>query len=147
MLGMLFERVPNIDPERSAMVGFSNGALTIAVLVSHHDSFVLSHFKAFCMVDHGMFHLTDLHKKRTRDCRFLVLSGDDLRDPGRELKIRGGKLLQDARRMVGVDLTFHVMKNTGHEFDTPQMELVGRWLRGEDSSDPATAPLRSPSQR
>ncbi len=56
------EVVPNIDPERSAVVGFSNGALTIAVLVSNHDEFVLSHFKAFCLVDHGMFHLTDLHR-------------------------------------------------------------------------------------
>ena len=142
MLGKLFELVPNIDPERSAMVGFSNGALTIAVLVSNHDEFVLSHFKAFCLVDHGMFHLSDLYKERTRDCRFLILSGDDERDMGRELKIRGGRLSQDAWGMLGVDLTFFVMKDTGHEFRTPQMELVGRWLRHQPLEEDTTTPPR-----
>jgi hypothetical protein len=131
MLGKLFELVPNIDPERSAMVGFSNGALTIAVLVSSHDEFVLSHFKDFCLVDQGMFHLNDLHKKRARDCRFLLLSGDNQKDLGRDLKIRGGRLLQDSWQLLGVDLSFHVMEDTGHEFNDRHMALVGRWLRHE----------------
>ena len=131
MLGRLFELVPNIDAERSAMVGFSNGALAIAVLVSNHDEFVLSHFESFCFVDHGMFHLTDLHKRRARDCRYLVLSGDDRTDPGRNLKIRGGRLLEDTWNMIGVDLSFHVMADTGHEFKDRHMALVGRWLRRE----------------
>lgn len=131
MLGRLFELVPNIDRERSAMVGFSNGALTIAVLVSNHDEFVLSHFRSFCLVDHGMFHLTDLHKKRSRDSRFLILSGDNQGDLGRDLKIRGGQLLQDSWQLVGVDLSFHVMKDTGHEFRGRHMAIVGRWLRHE----------------
>lgn len=135
LLAPLFEAVPNIDPERSAMVGFSNGALTIAVLVSNHDEFVLTRFRNFCLVDFGMFHLTDLHKRYSRDARYLVLSGDDPRDPGRDLKIRGGQLLQDAWRFVGVDLTFRVMTDTGHEFGEQQMALVGRLLRGEDPSD------------
>ena len=135
----LDEAVPNIDPERSAMVGFSNGALTIAVLVSSNDEFVLSHFQSFCLVDNGMFHLTDLHKKKSRDARYLVLSGDDPRDLGRDLKIRGGELLQDAWRLLGVDLSFHVMRDTGHEFAEPQMELVGRWLRGEALPEPDPA--------
>lgn len=34
MLGRLFDLIPNINRDRSAMVGFSNGALTIAVLIS-----------------------------------------------------------------------------------------------------------------
>jgi hypothetical protein len=63
MIGKLFELVPNIDRKKSAMVGFSNGAITIGVLVSNHDEFILTHFKKFCLVDHGMFHLADLHKK------------------------------------------------------------------------------------
>jgi hypothetical protein len=131
MLGRLFELVPNIDTERSAMVGFSNGALAIAVLVSNHDPFVLSHFKSFCFVDQGMFHLTDLHKRHARGGRYLVLSGDDRTDPGRDLMIRGGRLLEDSWSMFGVDLSFYVMPNTGHEFQKRQMTLVGRWLRGE----------------
>ena len=135
MLGRLFELVPNIDAEGSAMVGFSNGALTIAVLVSNHDEFVLSHFRRFCFVDQGMFHLTDLHKRRARDCGYLVLSGDDRTDPGRDLMIRGGRLLEDSWRMFGVDLSFYVMADTGHEFKDRHMALVGRWLRGEPVSE------------
>ncbi len=131
MLSRLFELVPNIDPEQSAMVGFSNGALTIAVLVSNHDEFVLSHFGSFCLVDQGMFHLTDLHKSHSRNRRFLILSGDNQGDLGRDLKIRGGQLLQDSWRLIGVDLSFQIMKDTGHEFRGPQMAIVERWLRRE----------------
>lgn len=141
LLARLFEEVPNIDPEPSAMVGFSNGALTIAVLLSNHDEYILTRFRNFCLVDHGMFHLTDLHKRLSRDARYLIFSGDDRSDPGRDLKIRGGQLLQDAWRFVGVDLTFRVMANTGHEFGEREMALVGQWLRGEDRSDSPPAAL------
>ncbi len=142
LLEALFEAVPNIDPERSAMVGFSNGALTIAVLMSSHDEFVLSRFHSFCLVDFGMFHLTDLHKKASRRARYLVLSGDDPQDMGRDLRIRGGQLLEDSWRLLGVDLTFHVMSDTGHEFEQPQMDLVAKWLRGEPLSEPVPAALK-----
>jgi hypothetical protein len=131
MLGRLFERVPNIDRSRSAMVGFSNGALTIAVLVSNNDEFILTHFKNFCLVDHGMFHLMDLHKKGARDSRFLILVGDK-NDFGRDLKIRGGQLLQDEMKALGVNLTCRIMKDTGHEFQSRHMTMVGSWLRNED---------------
>jgi hypothetical protein len=62
LLGRLFELVPNIDPDRSAMVGFSNGALTIAVLVSNHDEFVLSHLPGWN--GDGQPHRTDLARGR-----------------------------------------------------------------------------------
>jgi hypothetical protein len=130
MLGKLFDLIPNIDREKSAMVGFSNGALTIAVLVSNQDEFILTHFKNFCFVDHGMFHLTDLHKKRARDCRFLVLVGDK-EDYGRNLKIKRSQLLQDEWKLLGVNLKCQIMNDTGHEFYDRQMAIVGRWLRNE----------------
>jgi hypothetical protein len=130
ILGKIFELIPNIDREKSAMVGFSNGALTIAVLVSNQDEFILTHFKNFCFVDHGMFHLTDLHKKHARDCRFLVLVGDK-EDYGRDLKIKRSQLLQEEWKLLGVNLKCQIMKNTGHEFYDRQMAIVGRWLRNE----------------
>lgn len=129
MLGKFFTTVPHIDRERSAMVGFSNGAQTIAVLVSFHDEFFFDHFRNFCLVDHGMFHLTDLHKKGARECRYLVLVGDKP-DYGRELKIRGSQLLQDEMHTLGVNLRSEIMKDTGHEFNPKQMEIVHRWLMG-----------------
>jgi predicted esterase len=138
MLGRLFERVPNIDRKKSALVGFSNGAITIGVLVSSHDEFILAHFKNFCLVDHGMFHLADLHKKNARDGRYLILVGDQ-EDMGRQLKIRQGQLQQDAWKLLGVNVSCQIMKDTGHEFNEPQMVLVGEWLK-----NPAWGvPLRS----
>jgi hypothetical protein len=141
MLGRLFERVPNIDREKSAMVGFSNGAITIGVLVSNHDEFIVSHFKSFCLVDHGMFHLADLHKGGTRDCRFLILVGDQ-EDFGRDVKVRQSQLQQDAWKLLGVDVSCRILKDTGHEFNAPQMETVGEWLRSgiANTSRPGNAP-------
>lgn len=130
MLGKIFEMIPRIDKKRSAMVGFSNGSLTIAVLVSCHDDFILSHFRNFCLVDHGMFHLSDLHKREARECRYLILAGDR-EDMGRSLKIRGGQLQRDEWNLLGIDLTFRIMKDTGHEFGSRQMALVAKWLRHE----------------
>jgi hypothetical protein len=130
MLSRLFKLVPNIDREKSAMAGFSNGALTIAVLVSSHDEFILTHFKNFCVVDHGMFHLSDLHKKYARDCRFLILVGDQ-EGLGRDLKIRQSQLQQDSWKLLGVNLSYQIMKDTGHEFNERQMALVGEWLRNK----------------
>jgi hypothetical protein len=130
MLGRLFDLVPNIDREHSAMVGFSNGALTVAVLVSCNDEFILTHFKNFCLVDHGMFHLTDLHKNNAKDCRYLILVGDK-EDLGRDLKIRESRLQQDAWKLLGVNLTYQIMKDTGHEFQDRHMAIVGKWLRSE----------------
>lgn len=137
MLGRLFERIPNIDRDHSAMVGFSNGAITLGVLVSNHDDFILAHFKNFCLVDHGMFHLADLHKSGARDCRYLILVGDR-EDLGRELKIRQSQLQQEAWQMLEVDVSYRILKDTGHEFNEPQIDIVGEWLRGEVVKGPAT---------
>jgi hypothetical protein len=146
MLGRLFERIPNIDRQRSAMVGFSNGAITIGVLVSNHDEFILTRFRNFCLVDQGMFHLADLHKSRAKGCRFLILVGDR---PGfgREQRIRQSELLEESWKLLDVDLTHRTMVNTGHEFNDPQMALVRNWLRGENlNANSTVAPTPRPKE-
>lgn len=130
MLSRLYKMVPNIDFSKSTIAGFSNGAITIAVLVSLHNEFIVEHFKNFCLVDNGMFHLMDLHKKGTRDCRFLILVGDK-QDLGRELKIRQSQLLQDEMKLLNINLKYRVMENTGHEFYEKQMNIVNKWIRNE----------------
>jgi predicted esterase len=127
MLGKLFDEVPNIDFQQSAMAGFSNGAIAIAVLVSMQDEFILEHFYHFCMVDHGMFHLCDLHKSLAKARRFLILVGDE-EDYGRDLKIRGAKLMADSWRLVGVDFESRVLTNTGHELPMSCKQQIGQWI-------------------
>lgn len=127
MLERFSELVPNIDPKTSAMVGFSNGALALAVLISSHDTFILEQFHSFCLVDHGMFHLTDLHKTPTKDRRFLILVGDE-KDLGRELKIRGAILIEDVYQLLGMDIESRIMKNTGHELTDACKKDIGTWF-------------------
>jgi len=127
MLRKLFDEVPNIDFQQSAMAGFSNGAIAIAVLVSMQDEFILEHFHHFCMVDHGMFHLCDLHKSPTKDRRFLILVGDE-EDYGRDLKLRGAKLMADSWRLVGVDIESRVLTDTGHELPMSCKKQIGQWI-------------------
>jgi hypothetical protein len=81
-------------------------------------------------VDQGMFHLADLHKSKSRDCRFLILVGDQ-EDFGREMSIRQSRLLEDAWKLLNVNLSCRIMKDTGHQFDPPQMKIVSEWLRNE----------------
>lgn len=130
MLGRLFEIIPNIDIQKSALVGFSNGAITIGVLVSNHDEFILTHFKSFCIVDQGMFHLTDLHKNLAKDCRYLILVGDK-DGMGRDFLIKQAQLLQDSWALLHVNVTCRIMSNTGHEFNEPQMAIVNEWLKND----------------
>lgn len=127
MLGRIFELVPNIDRQRSSMVGYSNGALTLAVLLSSHDPFIRTHFGSFVLVDQGFFHLTDLHKQDVRDARYLLLVGDQP-DMGRDLKLRGCALLQDSWRLLQVDVTCEVLVGVGHALPEVTMQRIGQWL-------------------
>lgn len=113
------------------MVGFSNGAIAIAVLVSSHNAFILERFHSFCLVDHGMFHLADLHKTPARNRRFLILVGGQA-DSGRELKIRGTQLGQDAYRLAGCDIESRVMKDTGRELTEACKMQIGTWVFHEE---------------
>ena len=127
MLERFFKVVPNIDNRKSAMVGFSNGAIAIAVLVSSHDEYILEKFQSFCFVDNGMFHLADLHKTPTKDRRFLVLVGDK-EDYGRDLKIRGAKLVQDSYQLLGCNIESRILQNTGHELTQRGKNEIGTWV-------------------
>jgi hypothetical protein len=80
-----------------------------------------------------MFHLTDFHKKGSRESRYLILVGDQ-GDLGRDLKVRQCQLQQDAAKVLGADLACEIMQNTGHEFYDRHMALVGKWLRHESGT-------------
>jgi hypothetical protein len=48
---------------------------------------------------------------------------------GREVKNRQAQLQQDAWSLLKVDVTCRILKNTGHEFNEPQMAVVRDWLQ------------------
>ncbi len=151
MLGRLFQAVPNIQPERSAMGGFSNGAHTTGVLLAGQDAFTLSHFRLFYFADGGMGPLAAnmLQKTRMKQCRLLLLCGEKpTGDPDREFCMATTRGLAWAAQDCKVDLTTVIMLGHGHEFPAPYRNLVGQWLRRETLSEvgaittPATGPSR-----
>jgi hypothetical protein len=82
-----------------------------------------------------MFHLADLHKKHAKNCRYSIFVGDK-QDQGRDLKIRQSQLQQDSWKLFGVNLSYYIMKDTGHGFQDRHMALVGKWLRNESFNEP-----------
>lgn len=133
MLQKLFEAVPNIEPERSAMGGFSNGGFTTAMLLAGQDEFILRHFRAFFFVE-GANPLAAnvLHKPVMRRNRYLILRGNDFNGAAvREAEFHLDRALALLAREYGLDLIFIVMNGARHEFPDEYAIQLGQWLRGE----------------
>ena len=129
MLQKLFDTVPNIAPERSALGGFSNGAHMTALLLAGQDDFILSHFRAFYLVEGGNpLAANALHRAALKPCRFLLMCGDQGND-------YLSPALQDRAKAGGLDFTFITMRGAGHEFPLKYQILLGQWVRGERLSD------------
>jgi predicted esterase len=125
MLQKLFDTVPNITPERSALGGFSNGAHTTALLLAGHDDFILRHFRAFYFVEGGSpLAANALHRAALKHCRFLFMRGDQADE-------YLSRALELGARERGLDFTFITMRETGHEFPLEYQRLLGLWIRGE----------------
>src|ERR1051325_8399651 len=77
MLGKLRQIVPNVQVERSALGGFSNGAHAVALLLAGGDEFILGHFRAFYLVEGGSALAANaLGRPALKSCRFLIMRGD-----------------------------------------------------------------------
>jgi len=145
MLKKLFEMVPNIDPERSAMGGFSNGAHTTAVLLAGQDETVLEHFRIFYFVDGGVGPLAAncLQKFSMKRCRFLALAGDQpAAETFRQAFLQFFSGLSASARQFKLDFTAVTMRGYGHAFPAPYGKLIGCWIRKEPlpEIEPATRP-------
>ena len=129
MFQKLFDTVPNIAAERSALGGFSNGAHMTALLLAGDDDFILSHFRAFYFVEGGNPLVANaLHRVALKPCRFLLMCGDEGNDylsPAVEARARE----------CGLDFAFITMRGTGHEFPLKYQRLLGQWIRGERLSE------------
>jgi predicted esterase len=139
MLGKLFETIPNIDPDRSVLIGFSNGAHTIGVLLAGKSPFVLGHFHSFCMVEGGMAMAFDPKTTLTpelKNHRYLILFGDGGSDKtGMQAMMRPFvfPILQNfvlQATAYGLDCSLVTMQNTAHTFNQAYYPLVRQWARG-----------------
>jgi hypothetical protein len=140
MLQKLFDTVPNITPERSAIGGFSNGAHAVGVLLARRDKFIFEHFQSFFLVEGGFgsFAATAATSEvvpELKKSRVLLLYGDHS-NPGDD---PDGWMLHDylARACVvnakqnHYNLTSVVMRGYGHAYPPQYTALTGSWVRGE----------------
>jgi hypothetical protein len=156
MLGKLFQTIPNIDPDRSVMVGFSNGAHTIGVLLAGKDPFVLGHFHSFCMVEGGMMLTMAPQKTLTpelKNHRYLFLLGDGAGQTGwgsaaRPIIAMMEKNFVQQATAYGLDWSLVPMQNTGHTFSPTYYPIVKQWAMGgsaEGAAASAVAPAATPA--
>ncbi len=139
MLQKLFDKVPNITPERSVFGGFSNGAHTTSLFIAGQDEFILRHFHAFYLVEGGLGPLETnvLQKPSLRHYRFLVLrrdQPDDDQPRSKSMREHWTVLARAVEREAAehsLDFTSIVMHGYGHEFPPKYMAIVGQWIRGE----------------
>lgn len=154
MLQKLFETIPNIDPDRSVMAGFSNGAHTIGVLLAAKDPFVLQHFHSFCLIEGGMGMAFDPKKTvgpELKDHRLLILMGDGAGpkdEKGSQAMARpfATQLMKNFNlqaAQAGIDCSLVTMQNTDHSFSLAYRPNVRQWARGgsaENAPMPAVTP-------
>ena len=139
MLAKLYEAIPNIDPARSVMAGFSNGAHTVGVLLAGKSPFVLGHFHSFCMVEGGIALALDPQKSLTpelKNHRYLVLFGDGGNDQQGNIALARPSAIQVFKDFVeratacGFDASLVIMQHTAHSFPPQYYPAVKQWAAG-----------------
>src|SRR5207253_6174665 len=97
------------------------------------------HFRAFCFVDGGFGPLAAnvLHKTAVKNCRFLLLRGDQPEGmPEREHNTHLARALECEAREHHLDFTSIIMRGHGHELPPEYLALLGQWVRGEQLAEP-----------
>ena len=134
MLQKLFDTVPNITAQGSAIGGFSNGAHTTSVLLGGKDEFIMKHFTSYILLEGGGGLLTNpevLQDPAAKDFRILLLFGDQTDIPNRKKTKQSIETAVQQCKARGMDCTFIVMTGYGHETPPEYLKLIGNWIRGE----------------
>jgi predicted esterase len=127
MLTELERVVPNIDFERSSLGGFSNGAHTIAVLLSEPDRFITRHFRNFYLVEGG-WRMSALHKAVFKEKNFLYLMGGKHRKRQLSQVVKIAEGHARIGRKWGVNIEARRMYGVGHAFPERYMRSVRAWI-------------------
>ncbi|MDH7569141.1 MAG: hypothetical protein QHJ73_06100 [Armatimonadota bacterium] len=119
MLAKLYEIVPNIDPARQVLGGFSNGAHAVQGMVDQSDGEVARRFSAFLFVEGGgrMQHFELLKGKP-----YLMLSSNAKSLPR-------AKEVCEAARAAGAQTTLLFEDIGSHGFPASSYPAIRKWLR------------------
>lgn len=137
------ETIPNVDWERSVMGGSSNGAHTIAALLSAMDAATLEHFKGFFLIDGGQdWTLSGLGRfggafgGRSRSgYRFLLIfAGGTPEQPKwsrKQTRNRVESFREHAEHWKIKDFEVVIYPNKEHGFHQEYHPIIAKWLAHE----------------
>jgi predicted esterase len=135
MLAELERIVPNIDPGRRIIGGFSNGAHATQAMIEQSDGEAARMFSAFLFVNGGgRMGRYDLIKNKP----LLIAYGGAALRPQRLAEIVA------AAQAGGVELTTYEMKDIGHAFPESEYPAVRKWLFGPAIGLPTPATSSRP---
>lgn len=118
MLARLEQVVPNLDPDRRVIGGFSNGAHMVGELIDQSGGEIPRRFSDFFMVEGGG---RTRHYELLEGKRLLLMYGS----AGAAARIQQ---MHDSAIAAGVDVTVHEMVGVGHAFPPEQYPAVRAWL-------------------
>ncbi len=131
ILDRIRETIPNIDAQSSLIGGHSNGAKTIAVLLSGLDENMLQSFRGFFMIDGGFEWSSYGRTKTLQKKHILMIAGDDEPNPpwwrGYSLS-RMAHFKEVATRYGMTNWKFVVAEGHGHGFSFDYFPIIREWL-------------------
>jgi predicted peptidase len=119
MLEKLEARVPNIDPNRCVLGGFSNGAHATSALIDGSDGEITQRFSAFLLVEGGG---RLQHYERLKDKPLLMVSSNSKSKPR-------AQEICDTAKTAGAKATLLVEDVGKHDFPVSAYPAVRQWLR------------------
>jgi predicted peptidase len=135
MLAELERVVPNIDPERRVLGGFSNGAHATAELIDESDGEIARRFSAFLFVEGGgNMERYDLLKGKP----FLMVSSNAKSRPRAQQICDTAKAAGAAAMLIFEDVG-------KHDFPAAAYPAVREWLRGPALGRPTPATSSRPA--
>jgi predicted peptidase len=126
MLTKLDERVPNIDPDRRVLGGFSNGAHATAALIDESEGEISRLVRAFLFVEGGG---KLQHYDLLKDKPFLMVSSNAKSQPR-------AQQICDAAKAAGAKATLVAQDVGGHAFPPAAYPAVRQWLRDAVAVEP-----------
>src|SRR4051812_48880717 len=136
-LDRIGKAVPNLDPQTSVLGGYSNGANTLAVLLSALDPTTLKSFKRFFFIDAGIDWTGYARNKSLgeHDILFVVGGGTTTPEWWRpHLLSRVAYYKEVAQRYGASRWKFIVVDGADHADPAKYFPYVQRWAAGKENA-------------
>ena len=132
-MAQINQTIPNINEEQSVIGGFSNGASTLAIMLSALDPELLANFKYIFFIDGGEdWSWNSLSRtSKLKDHHFLLIYGGG--KPGkaewwRKHTLNRAASFREYADKWNIDLKVQIVKGFNHSFPKEYYPIIRRWL-------------------